>query len=161
MQKIIIFMISIMIISFFTPYLFLLDVVNFKSNIITKLDLPQIKEKDESFISNEKIKLLLTESGEVVELDFDEYIKGVLIGEVPITYEIEALKAQAIVARTYTLYKLENNQNLHENADMCDDINCCQAYKTKEYALACWDDIEEKEKWQKFGKIFPFGNFYA
>ena len=67
----------------------------------------------------------------------------------PITFELEALKAQAIVARTYTYYKLKNNPNVHENADMCDDINCCQAYKTKEYAFASWDDSEEHAKWQK------------
>ena len=67
----------------------------------------------------------------------------------PITFELEALKAQAVVARTYTMYKLKNNPNTHENANMCDDINCCQAYKTKEYAFASWDDEEENEKWQK------------
>lgn len=65
------------------------------------------------------------------------------------TYEIEALKAQSIVARTYTMYKLKNNPSIHENADMCDDINCCQAYKTKEYAFASWDDDSENAKWQK------------
>lgn len=85
----------------------------------------------------------------MIELPFEEYLKGVLIGEVPMTYEIEALKAQAIVARTYTLNKMKTMPNHHENADMCDDINCCQAYKTKEYAFALWDDAEEKAKWQK------------
>lgn len=95
------------------------------------------------------IKLLLSESKEIVELSMDDYIKGVLLGEMPITFELEALKAQAIVARTYTMYKLKNNPKVHENADMCDDINCCQAYKTKEYAFASWDDDEENAKWQK------------
>ncbi len=67
----------------------------------------------------------------------------------PITYELEALKAQALVARTYTLYKLKNNPAAHNGADMCDDINCCQCYKTKEYAFASWDDSGENEKWAK------------
>ena len=67
----------------------------------------------------------------------------------PVTFELEALKAQAIVARTYTMYKLKNNPIVHKDADMCDDINCCQAYKTKEYAFASWDDTEEMAKWQK------------
>ena len=67
----------------------------------------------------------------------------------PITYELEALKAQALVARTYTLYKLKNNPGAHNGADMCDDINCCQCYKTKEYAFASWDDSGENEKWAK------------
>lgn len=99
--------------------------------------------------SNKKIQLLITETNEVKEMDLEEYIMGVLIGEMPVSYDIEALKAQAIVARTYTLYKMLNSQNAHENADVCDDINHCQAYKTKEYALACWEDNEENEKWNK------------
>lgn len=107
------------------------------------------KSENEIYSSN-KIKLLLTETNQVVELDFEDYIKGVLIGEVPISYELEALKAQAVVARTYTMYKLKNATSKHAfDADMCDDINCCQAYKTKEYAFASWDDAEENEKWAK------------
>lgn len=96
------------------------------------------------------IKLLLTQSQQVVTLDLEEYLKGVLIGEVPVTYAIEALKAQAVVARTYTLYQLQNAPQKHAlGADMCDDIQCCQAYRTKEYALASWADAEENEKWAK------------
>ena len=37
----------------------------------------------------------------------------------------------------------------HNGADMCDDINHCQAFKTKEYAFSCWSDNEESEKWNK------------
>ena len=107
---------------------------------------------DENFMSGDRfIKLLLTEKNEVVNLSLEDYLKGVLVGEVPVSYEIEALKAQAVVARTYTLYKLQNAKSKHEfDADMCDDINCCQAYKTKEYAFECWDEITENEKWSKF-----------
>lgn len=105
---------------------------------------------NEDIISAEKIKLLISENNSIIEIDFEDYIKGVLIGEMPVTYELEALKAQAVVARTYTLYKLQNAESKHENgADMCDSINCCQAYKTKEYAFASWDDAEENEKWAK------------
>lgn len=97
------------------------------------------------------IKLLMTESNVIVEMPLNDYLKGVLIGEMPVSYELEALKAQAVVARTYTLYKIKNAPSKHLNgADMCDDINCCQAYKTKEYAFASWDDETEKEKWAKF-----------
>ena len=99
-----------------------------------------------------KIRLLLSEKNEIVEMSLDEYIMGVLIGEMPVSYELEALKAQAVVARTYTLNKIINEKSSHENADMCDDINHCQAYKTKEYALSCWDDEFELEKWNKIRK---------
>lgn len=97
----------------------------------------------------ENIRLLISSTGEVVEMKTEEYLKGVLIGEMPATYEMEALKAQAIVARTYTAYKLKYASSAHDNSDMCDDINHCQAYKTKEYAFESWDDSEENEKWKK------------
>lgn len=148
MRKIMIFFVAVMIIGVITPNLFLIDVFNSKNEKTTQNSI-QNKEK---IRDEEKIKLLLSDSGEIIELELDEYIKGVLIGEVPITYEIEALKAQAIVARTYTLYKLKNNQGLHENADMCDDINCCQCYKTKEYAYNSWEDDIENENWNKLEK---------
>lgn len=112
------------------------------------------------------IKLLITSTNEVVEISLDDYLIGVLVGEVPSAYEDEALKAQAVVARTYTLYKLKNSPNSHEKADMCDDINHCQAYKTKEYAMQCWDDDVEKVKWDKLenavkstsGKVITYKN---
>lgn len=98
------------------------------------------------------IKLLLSETNQVIEMTLDEYIMGVIVGEMPVNYEIEALKAQAIVARTYTLNKIINSESPHDTADMCDDINHCQAYKTKEYALAAWDDSNENDKWDKIKK---------
>ena len=135
-----------MLICFLIPTLVNGDFNNEKNYENNKSEL----REDNKVYSTNKIKLLLTESNQVVELDFEDYIKGVLIGEVPISYELEALKAQAVVARTYTMYKLKNALIKHElGADMCDDINCCQAYKSKEYAFASWDDIEENEKWAK------------
>ncbi len=108
----------------------------------------QNKEVKNKFVID-KIKLLITETGEIVELDLNDYLKGVLVGEVPATYDIEALKAQAVVARTYTLYKLKSNPNIHENADICDDPNHCQAYKSKEYAFGVWKDDEKEKYWKK------------
>lgn len=107
------------------------------------------KNDNKTFKYVDKIRLLLTETNEVIELSLDDYIKGVLIGEVPATYEIEALKAQAVVARTYTLHKLNYSPSSHENADICDNVNHCQAYKSKEYALSVWDDADADKKWSK------------
>lgn len=152
MRKFIIFFIIFMVICFLAPNIFIIDVLIAKNKSQIHSNVFEYSgEKDISVKKNatKKIRLLLTEKNEVVELDFDDYIKGVLIGEVPITYELEALKAQAIVARTYTMYKLKNNPNVHEKADMCDNINCCQCYKTKEYAFKSWDDETENEIWSK------------
>ena len=55
------------------------------------------------------IKLYHAKTNQVEELLIDEYLYGVVSGEMPADYEIEALKAQAIVARTYTIYQLSKN----------------------------------------------------
>lgn len=66
----------------------------------------------------------------------------------PANFEIEALKAQAIVARTYTAYKMYKGSK-HENADICDDSKCCQAWISKENRLARWNEVEKENNWNK------------
>jgi stage II sporulation protein D len=82
----------------------------------------------------------------------------------PASYEIEALKAQAVVARTYTIYKVKNKK--HENADICDNSSCCQAWISKEDRLAKWEEGVRESNWQKIeqcvnetkGKIITYNN---
>ena len=76
------------------------------------------------------IKLLHAKTGEVEEVKLDDYLCNVVSAEMPADFELEALKAQAIVARTYTIYKIQNKK--HDNADICDDSACCQAWISKE-----------------------------
>ena len=85
-------------------------------------------------------------------MDMDEYLYGVVSAEMPANYEIEALKAQAIVARTYTIYQAMNNFNKHENADVCDDYTCCQAWISKEDRMARWNANEAESNWEKIVK---------
>ena len=95
------------------------------------------------------IKLLHTEAGEVEELGFDEYLYGVVSAEMPASFEIEALKAQAVVARTYTIYQTENSGAKHEGAHICDSYACCQAWISKEDRFAKWEESERDSNWQK------------
>ena len=95
------------------------------------------------------IKLEHIENGEVEELNIDEYLYGVVASEMPASFELEALKAQATVARTYTIYQMTNNSTKHENADMCDDFNCCQAWISKEERISKWDSKEAESNWEK------------
>ena len=109
------------------------------------------------------IKLLHADTNEVEEVAIDTYLCNVVSAEMPVDFEKEALKAQAIVARTYTIYKINNKK--HDNADICDDSNCCQAWISKEDRLARWDDDKEA-KWNKIqecvketqGKIIIYNN---
>ena len=76
----------------------------------------------------------------VVEMDLGEYLVGVVRAEMPASFEPEALKAQAVAARTYTLYKLQTGGNHGEEADICTDQACCQAYIGAERARANWKE---------------------
>lgn len=97
------------------------------------------------------IRLLHNETGEVEELEFDTYLYGVVSGEMPASYEFEALRAQAVVARTYTIYKIAHGSK-HENADICDSSLCCQAWISKENRLARWEEEKREEYWSKIVK---------
>ena len=55
------------------------------------------------------IRLYHSKTSEVEELPIDEYLYGVVSSEMPASYEKEALKAQAIVARTYTIYQISHS----------------------------------------------------
>ncbi len=95
------------------------------------------------------IKLLHTSSGEIEELPLDEYLYGVVSAEMPASYEIEALKAQATVARTYLIYQIQNNGTKHENANICDSYACCQAWISKEDRFAKWEETQRESNWKK------------
>jgi len=95
-----------------------------------------------------KIKLLHISTGEVEILDLDEYLIGVVASEMPASFDIEALKAQAVVARTYTIYQIKNGSK-HENADVCDSSLCCQAWISKEDRFARWEEENKNEYWNK------------
>jgi len=81
---------------------------------------------------------ILLESGETEEMTLEEYLWRVVAAEMPAAFEEEALRAQAVCARTYTLWKME--QRIHGEADLCDSSGCCQAYITRGEAAARWEE---------------------
>ncbi len=84
--------------------------------------------------------LRVLEGEGVLEMDLGTYLVGVVRAEMPASFELEALKAQAVAARTYTLYKLRSGGNHGEDADICTDHTCCQAYLDREAARAGWGE---------------------
>ena len=108
-----------------------------------------IEESTYNYKDYNTIKLLHTETGEIQEIDLDEYLYGVVSAEMPASFEEEALKAQAVVARTYTIYKIVNNDGKHGEADICDDSGCCQAWISKEDRFARWEENEQENNWKK------------
>lgn len=101
-----------------------------------------------------KLKLFRVAEKKVVEIDLEDYVKGVVAGEMPSGFEIEALKAQAVLARTYALRRMRvfggPGCERHAEADLCDD-NTNQVYHAYEdfknrlgyfAALTAWRKIE-------------------
>ena len=95
--------------------------------------------KDETikfnFISNSVVRVK-RENGNIDRVFFEDYVKGVLAGEMPTSFDLEALKAQAVAARSYVLKKME--QNKEQDYDVVDTV-MNQVYL---------DDATLKEKWK-------------
>ncbi|GAA0690689.1 MULTISPECIES: stage II sporulation protein D [Clostridium] len=97
------------------------------------------------------IKVYKTKENKVVELPIEEYIKGVVASEMPANFEEEALKSQAVAARTYTLSKLLHKCSNAKGADLCDTTHC-QVYTDKDKRIESWGKAHGSEYWDKISK---------
>lgn len=88
------------------------------------------KPKSNTTDNNTYVTLKRT-NGKVQKIELEEYLIGVVGAEMPASFNIEALKAQAVVARTYTLKKVKNNQVLTDNVND-------QVYKSNDELKAMW-----------------------
>ncbi len=77
-------------------------------------------------------EITLLHNGIPVTLPLEEYLYGVVAGEMPASFETEALKAQAVAARTYTLNRKKSPNKDHPDADVCSDSAHCKAYLSPE-----------------------------
>ncbi|MFR0922796.1 MAG: stage II sporulation protein D [Clostridia bacterium] len=172
MKKILIYLLSFILIIFIIPALLTRRTLPVNSNEkISNQEEQNVENQTQTSNQNEynyskygTISLLHKKTGEVEQVNLDEYLCNVVSAEMPANYEIEALKAQAIVARTYTIYKILNKK--HDTADICDDSTCCQAWISKDDRLARWEESQRESNWQKIvsavndtkGKIITYDN---
>lgn len=151
MKKILVYLLFLILIIFLIPILF----TNKKMKTV-------VAETEENIVNNAEpivfdynyqdyktIKLLHEKTNEIQEINLDEYLLGVVSAEMPASFEVEALKAQAVVARTYTVYKIVHNNNKHGEADICDSANCCQAWISKDNRFEKWNENERENNWNK------------
>ena len=178
MKKILIYLLSFILIIFIIPAFLTKRTTPTSSKKETERQLQDNNQQEQTTenqteISNKNtynyskygtISLLHKKTGDVERVKLDEYLCNVVSAEMPATFEQEALKAQAIVARTYTIYKILNKK--HDNADICDDSTCCQAWISKDDRLAKWEENQRESNWQKIcsavnetsGKIITYEN---
>ena len=75
----------------------------------------------------EPISMLLKHPDGNMQMDMNDYLVGVVLAEMPADFESEALKAQAVAARTYT-WKACLTGGKHGDGSVCTKSSCCQAY---------------------------------
>lgn len=89
---------------------------------------------------DERETICLLSGGEVREMTLAEYLPGVVAAEMPASFAPEALRAQAVAARTYTLYQKRTGRGCHPQADICADPGCCQAFLGPEERADRWGE---------------------
>ena len=154
MKKLWIYLAFILIITIIVPTI-LVKTFNFVPKE-DKIKTKNTKEKTEkeNQIFDGYIKVYDTRNQETVQMDLEEYVKGVVAAEMPAEFDIEALKAQAVASRTYAIektMKLKDGDADHPSAPLCTGIHC-QAYlslselesvKGKKWIEKYWSKIEE------------------
>lgn len=119
-----------------------------RENVSKPQSLPAETVQEETLFSTDtsQIQICVQLSDSAVRtMELEEYLVCVVLAEMPATFQPEALKAQAIVARTYALKRLEEGDR-HTYAAVCTDPKCCQAYITQEAYLADRGTQEDVEK---------------
>lgn len=115
--------------------------------VLTMVLLIEIKTQKKEIQNNknnnnlEEIKVKNIATGAIETKDLENYVMGVVAAEMPASFSIEALKAQAIASRSYAYYKMKQNNG---NYDIIADVSN-QAYI---------NDDEMHEKWQEDYDIY-------
>lgn len=125
MKKLILVTLLVIII----PFLFV--------NIFVKTD--EIKFK---YITNNTIRVKDEQTNIIKEIPFEEYIKGVVAGEMPATFELEALKAQAVASRSYAMYQMAATKD--KDYDVV-NTTANQVYLTDEQLKNNWKEDYPKK----------------
>ncbi len=122
-----------------------------------KKDVTQVEEPiTEPLATGNMIKVQKKETGEILTLDFEEYIKGVVAAEMPASFEEEALKAQAVAARTYALRRILEQKaqpvETRPSYHITTDFRTGQSYLTMEELKKKWGDTNFYTYYEKVVK---------
>jgi len=112
-----------------------------------------VKSSEITFPVDGKVKLYHKDRDSVEKLDLEEYIIGVVASEVPASFSEEALKAQAVAARTFYMNKRNNPDKdaKKKGAEICDTTDC-QVYMSKDERIAKWSSSQAESNWNRIQK---------
>lgn len=88
----------------------------------------------------------LLRGGAVETLSMAEYLPGVVAGEMPASFDPDALRAQAVAARSYALARMLTPPAAHPQCALCDSPGCCEVYLTAEARRERWG--EQYDLWE-------------
>lgn len=108
---------------------------------IPELPIPTIQQKENEAETDGAVMVTLNHNGKVEEIPLDEYLCGVVAAEMPALFPEEALKAQAVAARTYTMKKIASAPaKEHSGAAVCSNPSHCKAYSPLASFASSWND---------------------
>lgn len=137
-NKIILYLITLILIPASVITLFCKMYKRENSVVLKKEDPTTIPTTTKQQIKDQKEKniyIKINKNNNIETLNLEDYIVGVVAGEMPASFNEEALKAQAIVSRTYAMYKIKNFDNTYDVETTTDD----QVYNSVS---------EMQEKWE-------------
>ena len=102
---------------------------------------------DENVLENTQGKETLVrvklENGSVVQMQTEEYVLGCVLGEMPLTFESQALMAQSVAVRSFTYRRMLLGSSKHPEAHVCTDYRCCQSYLSPESVSVSEENLEK------------------
>ena len=103
-------------------------------------------EQETEKADRQNVMVYLTQEDRLAQMTMAEYVQGVLAAEMPAQYHLEALKAQAVAARTRALWQMQHGGcSVHPQADICTDSAHCQGYALPE---------EKRKRWGAGGEAY-------
>ena len=91
-------------------------------------------------VPDSEITFTVLDGEKTKDVTMADYLPYVLAAEVPATFSEEALKAQAVAARTYIVYCTKHTNPKHPQADICTESGCCMAYSDETELRGTWGD---------------------
>ena len=140
MKKLLFFVLIILMITAGIPFLIVTGLSDYK--------------KTEKITDNKEfISVYIKNEDRVCDMEVEQYIKEVTAAEMPADFQTEALKAQAVAARTYLtnrvrVYKKDKTPEEHKGALICTDSTHCKAWTSEVVKKEQWGKSAE-ENWNK------------
>ena len=101
---------------------------------------PEPAAPETAAVHHDRDVTLTIQDGDTTEqMTLERYLTGVVRGEMPASFEMDALRAQAAAERSYVYYQLAaGRKDAHPDADFCTDHTCCSAYLSETAAREKW-----------------------